>query len=1119
MQWLGLLLCFPFFLSCEKLNNRLHSQILECGEAARSGGPWIKVLDPQGQEIPEAEQLDARVLELDADGNLPPALPVSQKHCVNTRGASQLVIRSLAQDKNWSVLVKAPEQLPRARVHLQDNSQARVRLRCPEPWIHKGRFSLPLEINAVPGLEAWALAPSLEGPDGRQADQNFSLQSAQNLLIWPGDWRDGKGLLKLRQRNFLQNPRSALAEVEESCAFIVDRQKPLLRLTPSPEEGRELDMQPGSLLRVRIDDQHPSTLHWCLQPIDRTLCDAADAWQSVAGEVSLPMPDQGRWILKVHAQDAAGNEAEALEQVIDVVRRDLLHGIAARVDQALAEKNEQGWEASISLLRALADYKRLTIAKERDQVRATIIDGILGAAPYLQEYQRATLTAAGRRAWAVNASSDSPWLVLSETELSLWSAQGHRLSALSVPYAWAADWSPSQNALALGTMDELWVIRLDGFTFGSITKLRWMDYKDINAAPDALQWIPSQAQMIISFPSSEPAVVQLGADGLKISQRLDAYDAKHLAVAPDGSQMATVDGENIVKVWRTQSGGWAAVDKSELSVSGLSFASASGSNVQRLIVLLKDGSMIAWSPGVLWKDIDPGVPGEIPTESASGIRLQHVQAWGDGSAGIMERGGRFYQWSTVPGKTLQPLKLSGFAWDTLRNWKVDPCGQALWMQDDRSLSYWEWQSGSEPGFKKLGEWPLGNAQPTSFELQCNREHKKFVTLSGNRLRFWSQRSPLPLIRGDQSRTVISRFERGPGDRAALFTAGFDGIIRLWNQEGQKLQEWMGHTGQVNEVRYLPEWEVFASSAEDFTTRLWTREGQADTSLSLFDIPGAVWRDAALAFDKEHMLSSGRGVIALWSKNSQRKELTITIPLDSGERAGFDSLVRLPGVSRILVRLMKSNVWRALIVKPDGSTQNTEPGLPPLAGLKWLEWSRDGARLALSDSRQLVHIYRYEGDHWQEEALGISGLTRFAFAPDGKTFAALRGNRNLVLGTLTRGHWTIVQDIPLANSGLDKGLQWTADSARVVYAQAGLVFVRNRDGNLLHQLQAFPGTEPLGSMGLSEDPQILAVGSGPWVRIIDFNLERLQSQLCGWMDAWLKGPDAPLELSALCTKME
>lgn len=1116
MRCCALWFFIPVLMCCERLNNRLQSQVLECGEGARSGGSWIKVLDPQGLELPVSEQLDARVLEVNADGTLPAQLPVSEKHCVQTQSARRIIIRSMAQDRSWSAVVQNANDLPSRTLRLQDNSQSRVQLRCPEPWIHNGRFQLPLEINSPIALEGKAFAPRLVSEDGRESPQNFSLSWAQTLLLWPESWPDGPGQLVLKQKNFLQNPRSALAEVEESCPLIIDRTHPTIDLKPAPVPDQDFEIQPGSLVRVKISDPHPAGLSWCLQPIGEGRCEKAEAWQTVLAEVSLAMPESGRWILMADARDAAGNVAPRLTQTIDIVRKDLLQSISTRVDKALAEKNEKGWEASQSLLQALLDYQRLSIAKEKDQIRNKIVDGILETAPYLQEQRRAMLPSHGRQAWTVDASPESPWLVLSDSSVSLWSAVGRQLEAQIVPLTYAADWSSFAQAFAMGTAEELWILPLVDSRWAEPLKVRWMDYKDIKSEPDAIHWIPGTRQMLITFPGSEPAIFEWADGALSLKQRLDSTNSKFSAVALDGSRIATVDSDNVVKVWESKSGLWNLSSRSdELSVAGLSFAGTGAA--QRLIVLLKDGRLISWSPGVLWKDIDKEASGEIPTESKTGLYFPLVQAWGDGQAGLVERGGRFYQWSADASKTLQPLKLSGFAWDELRNWKLDPCQQGVWLQDDRALSYWELQNGSEPGFKKQGEWILGTTQSTDFAVRCDQQ-KKFLSWTGSHLRFWSQAGPLTQLPADQIELVVSRFESGRGAVETLFTAGFDKIIRLWTTSGKKLQEWVGHTAQINELRFLPEWGLYLSSAEDATSRLWTADGQPAGILSLGDDPAAKLRDAGLAFDERRILTAGKGKLAIWTQDSLRTELTITIPIDRLERPGFDPLVRLPGEPRILVRLMKDQVFRALVVDPDGRLL-VEQGLPPLLNLKWLEWTKDGSRLGWSDSQRRTHIARHEGGQWLEESTpqNLSSLTRFAFSPDGISFAAVRSGKTLVMGRRDQSQWFIQAEIPLASGSLDNGLHWTPDSSRLVYAQSSQVLIRDRDGKLLHQFQAFPGTDTLDSIGLSQDPELLALGLKKSVRIVDLKLDRLQAQLCTWLEAWIKSPDAPPEFSVLCTK--
>lgn len=1122
MQWFMLLFIFPCLLSCQRLSNTIDAQLLDCGELAQASGLWIKVLDPEGKELPETEVLDARILELNDEGNLANSLPVSQKHCVSTRGASRLVIRSLAQGRSWAVLVDEPDQLPGKRVRLQDNSQDRVRLRCPEPWIHSGRVAVPLEIQSPSSPVASAMEVSIENEAGDKSAQGYSLLSSNPSLIWPAQWLDGQGLLTLRQKNFLQNPQSALAEKVDTCPFTVDRRKPLLNLTPAPESGREMEMQPGALLRIEIDDLHPAQLQWCLEPKDKAFCDQAESWQNAVREISLPMPEQGSWIIKARAQDAAGNEANPLAQVIHVVRGDLVQGIGVRVDQALAEKGEQSWAASISLLLALKEYGRLAIEQEQKLIRRKLADGILAVMPYLHEYQRITLSDSGLRSWPLDEPSGAGWLVLSGGELAIWSREGLKLDAIKVPPAVTADWSASERAFALSTQDELWVIPMDSRKFSEPLKLRWKD-QGIDLPPKRLQWIPRRSQILVTEQNYDPAIIVRSGNDLQVSQRLASEDTIQFGIAPSGNTIATVDGNQTVRIW-TWNSKWMEIDSKELSVSSFLFATSAG--VERLMMLLKDGRLVTWTEDLPWKETDAGAPLEVPTEGAEYVLItpgfNHIQAWAGGEAGILERGGRFYEWSSAPTSFLQALRINGFDWDSLITWKTDPCDKGVWLQDHKTLSYWvlDKDAESRPTFKKLDDWVIPDMWGgTSFSVSCGRDGKRFVTLNRNTLSFWSQKSPLNLVQGDKNTVVVSSFIKGGEEAETLFTAGFDHVIRLWEKSGRKIQEWLGHSGQVNEVRYIPEWRVYASSAEDYTTRLWKANGEAPATLTLNGVPRSVWRYGALAFDQEHLMTAGRGVIALWSNRDNETKLTITIPVGLGEETGVDSMVRLPSGPRIMVRLVKGRNVRALIVEPDG-TLVSEPSLPELQDMRGIDWTPDGARIALTDANQKTRIFHYESSQWKEELFttGIpAGLSRLAFAPDGTSFAAVGAGKNLVIGQRVQGRWSLLPSIPLASTTLDKGLQWTPDSSRLVYAQAGQVFVRDREGVIQHQFQAFPGTDPLSSLGLSQDPEVLAVGSGPWVRIIDLNLSRLQTQLCTWLDAWIRSPDAPPEFSELCTQ--
>lgn len=59
----------------------------------------------------------------------------------------------------------------------------------------------------------------------------------------------------------------------------------------------------------------------------------------------------------------------------------------------------------------------------------------------------------------------------------------------------------------------------------------------------------------------------------------------------------------------------------------------------------------------------------------------------------------------------------------------------------------------------------------------------------------------------------------------LVTGGEDGIGRLWNLRGQLLAELKGHQSRVRSIRFSPNGQLIASGGDDDTIRIWNLQGQ------------------------------------------------------------------------------------------------------------------------------------------------------------------------------------------------------------------------------------------------------------------------------------------------------
>ncbi|MEH2453638.1 WD40 repeat domain-containing protein, partial [Nostoc sp.] len=61
------------------------------------------------------------------------------------------------------------------------------------------------------------------------------------------------------------------------------------------------------------------------------------------------------------------------------------------------------------------------------------------------------------------------------------------------------------------------------------------------------------------------------------------------------------------------------------------------------------------------------------------------------------------------------------------------------------------------------------------------------------------------------------------DGKTIATASLDGTARLWNLQGQLLQEFKGHQGTVRGVSFSPDGKTIATASLDGTARLWPVE--------------------------------------------------------------------------------------------------------------------------------------------------------------------------------------------------------------------------------------------------------------------------------------------------------
>jgi WD40 repeat protein len=101
------------------------------------------------------------------------------------------------------------------------------------------------------------------------------------------------------------------------------------------------------------------------------------------------------------------------------------------------------------------------------------------------------------------------------------------------------------------------------------------------------------------------------------------------------------------------------------------------------------------------------------------------------------------------------------------------------------------------------------------------------------------------------------------DGKLLATAGFDGLVKLWDADsGKEVRALAGHTGPVYAVAFSPDGQTLASCSEDKTVRLWSvADGMSAKELKGH---GGVVDGLAFAPDGRHIAScSADKSVRLW----------------------------------------------------------------------------------------------------------------------------------------------------------------------------------------------------------------------------------------------------------------
>ncbi|MEZ4449528.1 MAG: WD40 repeat domain-containing protein [Nannocystaceae bacterium] len=322
---------------------------------------------------------------------------------------------------------------------------------------------------------------------------------------------------------------------------------------------------------------------------------------------------------------------------------------------------------------------------------------------------------------------------------------------------------------------------------------------------------------------------------------------KGVAVAPDGSTIASVSSDGTLKLWDLPR------RRERLSLcahTGPINACAFTPDGGRVISASDDGTLICW-------DVDTGCPVNTLVGHSAGVEAVAVRSDGAQAASVAADGA-LHLWDLEGGAVVASCTAHEFGATAVA---LAPDGSFVATgSHDKTVRIWG-LPGLEPGPSLSGpEYAVSglSIDPTS--------ERVLASAYDNVLRLWSARSGEPLheLWGHASWVTSCAIDR-TGARA--LSTSRDGSLRLWDLEGGgELSALVGHAGMVNTAALTPDGRGAVSGGHDRTLRIWTlpREG---VDAAILGHEGPV-RAVLFAGDGATMLSGGvDATVRAWDRRT------------------------------------------------------------------------------------------------------------------------------------------------------------------------------------------------------------------------------------------------------------
>ncbi len=449
---------------------------------------------------------------------------------------------------------------------------------------------------------------------------------------------------------------------------------------------------------------------------------------------------------------------------------------------------------------------------------------------------------ATRRLQTLDQAAPPPLIAQAKNTLNqaIYDAQEINRFSEAASGLWSLDWGPNEQTLVSvgGTTDiQLW--KRDGTLVWSTREGDVSPYVKVSFSPDGQR---------IAVGGQDSKIRLYDPDG-NLQTTLASHTAELYSVdfSPDGKTLASTSSDGTIRLWDHQGQLTATLREHEATAVNISFSY----DGQRFVSASQDKTVRLWR-----SDGTPLTTLKGHQSATYGIAFSpNGQFLVSGDAD-----GKIKIWQQDQNTQQVTEKITLEAHDSwVRDLQFSPDGDIFASASaDGTIKLWDLQG-------RLLQVLAGH-QGGVYDVVFSANGQQLFSASEDKtIRVWQLRHPLKTVLTSSSpvfEVVVSP------DSQTIASAHTNGVINLWQPDGQRIRTLIGHTARAFTLAFSPDGRRLASGSSDSTIKLWnTQTGELEKTLS-----GHTSSVMAVRFlpDGETLLSGSiKGNVSLWDMAGER----------------------------------------------------------------------------------------------------------------------------------------------------------------------------------------------------------------------------------------------------------